>query len=368
MISEALARLPADAVVVTATTDGFLSSVPVEKLDTSGPVAKEFAAARARISPEEKSVWEEKHRVGRVIVTKTRGTITIEPFDASDPGKPVLARAGYKLKSKPSDTWEECAEWRHQYAERDYETKSRRKSLTSLSKQCLHDADLVEETTDVRLNLDFDMKREPVDPFDREGLLCSDTRPWETLEQFMAARDGLEAWKKAQRRVLRTLADYRDMRVWTATREGQRASGSTAQSGRPPLVNAFMRAATRGELSPCRWTYAELAALMSQCGVSANIDTLKNARRRGELALGQIHDLTPAEITFARAVYLRHPDCPLDKLVAANSPAAADLAASRREAPTCAYCGAAFTRQRSSARYCGDACRKAANRLLKSCA
>jgi hypothetical protein len=32
MISEALARLPADAVLATATTDGFLSSVHVEKL------------------------------------------------------------------------------------------------------------------------------------------------------------------------------------------------------------------------------------------------------------------------------------------------------------------------------------------------
>ncbi len=109
-----------------------------------------------------------------------------------------------------------------------------------------------------------------------------------------------------------------------------------------------------------------MAALLTQCGVSANIDTLKNARRRGELALGQIHVLTQAEITFARTVYLQHPDCPLDKLVAATSPAAADLAASQREASTCAHCGVVFTRERSSARYCGAACRKAANKRLKN--
>ncbi len=62
-LSEALARLPADAVVMTATTDGLLSSVPVEEMDATGPLARAFQAGRARITPGRDAIWEEKHRV-----------------------------------------------------------------------------------------------------------------------------------------------------------------------------------------------------------------------------------------------------------------------------------------------------------------
>jgi hypothetical protein len=108
-VSEALARLPVDAIVCSVTTDGFLSSVPVEAVDTTGPVAKAFIEARARITPDNPTIWEEKHRIGRALITKTRGAITVEPFDVDDPGTLVLARAGFKLDDKPDDPWEECA-------------------------------------------------------------------------------------------------------------------------------------------------------------------------------------------------------------------------------------------------------------------
>jgi hypothetical protein len=38
------------------------------------------------------------------------------------------------------------------------------------------------------------------------------------LDDFIKHRDGLEAWKKARRRVLKTCADLADMRAWNATR------------------------------------------------------------------------------------------------------------------------------------------------------
>ena len=177
-------------------------------------------------------------------MTKTRGTITVEGIDGEG-GEPVLARAGYKFEDRPADPWDECERWIEVYSGRDRETHSRRRSLTPLRKQWREEADVVEVLTDVRLNLDFDLKREIVDPTDCEGLLCADTRPWRTLEDFTSARDGLEAWKKAQRRVLKTCADLTDLVAWTANHDGLKVSGSTAQSGRPPFVNAFMRAMVR---------------------------------------------------------------------------------------------------------------------------
>ena len=184
--------------------------------------------------------------------------------------------------------------------------------------------DLVEVTTAVRLNLDFDMKRQIVDPTDCDGLLCAETRPWPTLADFEKARDGLEDWKKAQRRVLKTSTDLRDLGVWTANRKGLKASGSTAQSGRPPLVNAFMRAIAR-KLLDINWPQKHLAEFLTKNGFPTGIDTVKEATRRGDLKLRALTNLSAEEVAFAAAVYRANRDIPLESLVAAGSPAAEAL-------------------------------------------
>ena len=328
-VSEALARLPEYAVVCGVTTDGFLSSIPVEAVDKTGPVAKAFIEARLRITPDNPTIWEEKHRIGRALVTKTRGTISVEPFDVDNPGTPVLARAGYKLDDRPDDEWEECARWGKVCAAREYDTRLNRKSLTPLRTQWIEDADLVDVETGVRLNLDFDMKRELVHPVDVDGLITADTRPWLTIEEFDSHRDALENWKKSQRRVLKTVADLQDLNEWNRTRPGQRASGSTTQSGRPPLVNAFLKAVTRGEIDPGQWPYQRIADFLRACGWPVSVDTVKQSRRRGKLDLGAICLLSPADLRFAQAVYQENPDCRLDVLVAQGSEAAKALAEAR---------------------------------------
>ena len=86
-------------------------------------MAKAFIEARTRITPDNPTIWEEKHRIGRALITKTRGAITVEPFDVDDPGTPVLARAGFKLDDKPDDPWEECARWDKVCVEREHDTR-----------------------------------------------------------------------------------------------------------------------------------------------------------------------------------------------------------------------------------------------------
>src|SRR5215210_5126271 len=180
--------------------------------------------------------------------SKTRGTISVPPANAADAGKPVLARAGFRLGEKSADPWAECAAWIEVHRDRTYETIITGRTLIPLRTQWMSDADLIEVPRQTRLNLDFDMKRDLIAPRDVEGVLCADTRPWPTVEAFDKARDDLELWKRSQRRVLKTADDYKDMRSWAAERPAQQAAGSTAQSGRPALVNAFLRAATAGML------------------------------------------------------------------------------------------------------------------------
>ena len=88
----------------------------------AGPVARVFEAARRRIMPESPEILETKHVVGRALIIKTRGAITVTPFDADNPGEPVLARAGYKLENRPATEWEECPVWVKLHREREWNT------------------------------------------------------------------------------------------------------------------------------------------------------------------------------------------------------------------------------------------------------
>ncbi len=233
------------------------------------------------------------------------------------------------LRRVQDELWEECARWRQVYAEREYDTRLLRRSLTPLQTQWIEDADLVEVERLVRLNLDFDMKRELVDPDDVDGLITAHTRPWSTVEEFDSHRDALEDWKKSRRRVLKTVADLRDLNEWNMSRPGQRASGSTMQSGRPPLVNAFLKAVARQELDPGQWPYQRIADVLRACGWPVSIDTVKQSKRRGELTLRASCLLSPEDLRFARAVYRENPDCRLDVLVAEGSQAVKALADAR---------------------------------------
>jgi hypothetical protein len=144
------------------------------------------------------------------------------------------------------------------------------------------------------------------------------------LEDFTSARDGLEAWKKAQRRVLKTCTDLGDLAAWTANHQGLKVSGSTAQSGRPPFVNAFLRAMVR-DLLDAAWPHKRLAEFLTDNGFPTGLDTVKQAKRRGELTLGALMRLSAEEASFAATVYRACPGMPLERLVAADSDAATML-------------------------------------------
>jgi hypothetical protein len=127
-----------------------------------------------------------------------------------------VAKAGHRLDRAFASASEEAQAFLKLALNRDYDTRLLRKSLIGLRAQHLANADMVSEKHEVRVNLDYDLKREPIDVRDEEGLLTAETRPWNTLDEFERARDGLEAWKRSQRRVLKTAVDHSDMIDWVA--------------------------------------------------------------------------------------------------------------------------------------------------------
>src|SRR4051794_23194034 len=85
-------------------------------------------------------------------------------------------------------------------------------------------------------------------------------------------------------------------------RRGNASRGSTRQSGRPPLVNAILRAIPDGALALPELSYRQWAALFASLGYPVSRDTLKKAARRGRLELGKLTALTDGERAFARGL------------------------------------------------------------------
>jgi hypothetical protein len=282
-------------------------------------MATAFKAVRERITPGDNRIWELKHKIPGAIVTKTRGTYTVAPKGWNGAGV-VLAKAGYMTPPEALDLSEieQCRVWIERYRERNFATKMRSKSLTSLRTQHLLETDLQTVVRDVQWNADYDMKRKPVNVRNVDGLIAADTAPWRNINEFERARDQLEGWKRSQRRVLKTKQDYDDMTNWAVERESRRRIGVRADNTLSPVAAATLKIlAHRMEgsasvLAGQLWHAVErprlnarAAKLMATiCGVKVTETQVKNARRRGagpgELA-GSIATLTDDDRRFLTA-------------------------------------------------------------------
>jgi hypothetical protein len=287
-----------------------------------------FTAARGRITPGDATIWEVKHSITRALVTKTRGTYTVAPEDWNGTSI-VLAKAGYMTPEadRTLTEIEQCRAWIVRYRKRDFETKMRSKSLTSLRQQHLFEVDLQSVKRDVRWNADYDMKRKLVNVHNIDGLITADTVPWRTIDEFEQARDLLEDWKRSQRRVLKTKQDYNDMMDWGAARPSRRKTGTRGHNALSPVASAALKVLahrTSGLVtileSPI-WRKskrpkfnARTARLMTAlCGVKVTETHVKDAKRRGvgpDDLVDSIASLTDDDRRFLTALFRLFPVAP----------------------------------------------------------
>lgn len=298
-LSEIISRLPEHRTVYSATTDGFLTDSTMDEIDLSGPAAKVFSKLRNLVS-DSPSVIEEKHHVAQVIVTKTRGTITTMPANETSPGKPVLARAGQRLETRYSDPWAECRVWEELIKTRTFETAGSHRQFIPLRSQWLKDVDLITFNRSSRINLCYDLKRQPKDVQDKGGIIAFDTVPWTDVNEFSQFRDAFDQWRNDNMRVLRIVGDWQDFIAWFGARPGRRAAG--VRGIRPRIATLFMRAYARGELGLSGKNYAEAAAFISKAGWETTAANIKDAKRRGRLDLYSIDAFTRDEIEFIEII------------------------------------------------------------------
>jgi hypothetical protein len=300
LLGEILNRLPADAVVCSVTTDGWLSNTELEGADTSGQISRWWQELRSDVAGPGSPILEVKHRAQQVFNLKTRGCLTVQPAEGEGI---ICAKAGVKpdLDSYHGTTDEEENAYMLDLAlNRNYETRLKHMQLINLPQQWYYDADLVHSVIERRVNLDYDFKRR-LNPIERNGVASADySEPWDSIEEFERYRASLEEFQRRKKRVLLTVRDFKEFEEYHEKR-GQRVTGSQRGS-EPPFVRAAMRAWARGlfDLPTGRGSHVRLQRLLAEVGVVVSTQQIKDAGRRGKSpSEGGITELTYEERVIA---------------------------------------------------------------------
>lgn len=292
VLSEQIAGIPLHRKVISATTDGFITNAEPSELKLSGPMALRFQALCERVSPNS-NMLERKHRVRQVVAMKTRGQITGLPHEDEDEDEGlILAKCGVSPLVSPQSSTKDVNDYMLKlFLNRQAGDLTETRPFTSIREQWNKDLDVVKDTREVLLNLEFDFKRQLIEPLTISvggtDHLYLDSRPWSNVTEAERARAIFDGWRR--KRCLKTLDDwhdYDDHYQFSVTRDRLKANGSNAgirNSGKGTtdvFRRLFLRAYTQ-EL--CGLTkdkpYTEIAEWLTQQGHPTTIDELKNAKR-----------------------------------------------------------------------------------------
>ncbi|EFJ3012061.1 hypothetical protein G5G68_004368, partial [Escherichia coli] len=191
VVGELMNALPSDSTVVSVTTDGFLTNCSLNKINMSGPLSSRFQSLCDIVDPGS-SMLTCKHEVSQLIAMKTRGQLTYKAIQ----GKPVVhARAGVKPPADiPRSDYNDYMV--DLYLNRLPGQTLSRSTLISTREMWLSESDLVSREQDIRLNLEFDFKRQPVRPAMNEGHLLMFSRPWDNMEEALQQRSLFDDWRQ----------------------------------------------------------------------------------------------------------------------------------------------------------------------------
>jgi hypothetical protein len=239
-----------------------------------GPVAQHLTQARARMDGP--ALLDKKFEVDQLIAWRTRGIATLQ-----SKGKPKLAKGGMRAPEGVED-------WNQWFVEAmlDREPKKTYTSKEPLSFPEAHrtNADHITRAVTKQMNFEFDFKRRPVDPTEivvqgRPHLSLA-TVPWQSVEEFNAARYLFEQWR-AQGGCLKTMADWRR---WTEFQEGTVASKSgVSRRAKGGLIGQALRLFRRAYITR-KWglpgrEYKAAAQALTKAGYRTNEQDFKNALR-----------------------------------------------------------------------------------------
>ncbi|SDO19925.1 DNA polymerase [Afipia sp. GAS231] len=223
VVGEIMNRIPADKMVFSVTTDGFLTNATEQEMELAkgGPISKRFSDARDALKGDPE-VLSEKHRVRQVLGWRTRGQATIKPGgETVDADKRyVLAKAGIKAPVECTETHEQNDYITELFFRRDAVHKIELDYFTSVREMLLWNADLVGKKSKKHISMEYDFKRKPysagmTEVEDIRPLsdgpkphLVFSTEPWNSISEFKQVRSVWNDFYGKTKICLKTTNDF----------------------------------------------------------------------------------------------------------------------------------------------------------------
>jgi len=300
LIAELMNSIPPHRKVISVTVDGFLTDACLDEVIQTGSIASRFKAATERVAPDE-PILEVKHRVKQVVAARLRAQFTgeVDPDPAlKDKQRIVLAKGNVTPDIPLPDgeiSKDQLKALQNQYMvdlylNRTPDTKTVMRPFISIRQQWLGDLDVFRVERPVRLGLEFDMKRKPIDPrmeqIGNRAHIAFDTVPWNTVEEAEEARAAFAGFRR--QRCLKTLDDWQfwsDFSAGAIKRRRHRGKGGAGihrtKEGEVGIMRrTFLRAYTKQVWGITRtFSYPELADWLTENGYPTTATEVKNAAR-----------------------------------------------------------------------------------------
>lgn len=296
LLGEILWAVPEGSRVLSVTTDGFLTDYPADRLSElcRGPLARLFADAR-ELAAGERGILEVKHEAERVIVWRTRGTVSVDDGSEDEGRALILARGGIK-RDHTCDVPAECEKLVGRFVNRVYGEATEWTKLRGVRDICETGLDMTDIKQATRYTMDYDFKRLPVNetelPIEHGGevhqRLAFDTKPLRNVDEFDQLRDKWADFYDRFQRPMKTREDFAEFVEFTGVHEvgklkfaRKKANTAVADPAVHTARKMFLIAYKRGlwGLEPVL-SNQQLAERLTSLGYATTVEECENARRQ----------------------------------------------------------------------------------------
>ncbi|TOK53551.1 hypothetical protein [Vibrio parahaemolyticus] len=318
LLGEMLHNIPDDKVVVSVTTDGFLTNAELHEIDLKGPICQRFRELYHRIDPTGGEVLELKHQAKQLIGAKTRAQYTVIESEGFEP---VLAKGGVKVDPTITD---QSAYMVNKYLTRKPGDKVDGSYLTPNRMRFLEHKDLMLEKRSIYLNMEFDQKREMLNPvmIDVQGRkhIALETKPHKSLDEMLFTRLRFDRWRKSH--VLKDFDDWcswQDRLVMAESTSHKNVRLKADETSDSLMTRLFLRfyAHEKSGMSKKQITAKALAEWMTDIGYPTKATAVRSAKN-AKLIEGAV-PMTELTINLARLIVSKFPDFEVEILFNSES-------------------------------------------------
>jgi len=285
-VGEILHKLPPNRAIISVTTDGILTDATQQEIDLSGPICQRYQELVSIVTDgASREMLEEKHQLRQVLSIRTRGVATLlnGPKQCGVPTS-FLAKSSISPPQGCSDPNGYVVDL---YFDRKPGQMTMTRPFVSPRDQWIKEMDVFRLERWSRLNMEYDMKRRPINPrMVHTGCgshVAFDTVPWSTAEEAVKARSFFDEWR--EHRCLKTLSDYEDWEDFYLTKSQLDRIRNRFNSARLPvqvtdegslgiLKRMFLRAYVQGAWGLQRTLHSNQALRdameFAGCAVSAH--------------------------------------------------------------------------------------------------